>query len=200
MAGGRSISEVVQQKKLELRRVVPAAASAAGTSAPVELGDVRKFSGFSGDETRYAFSVFSEAAGFHLLYVVNASGETLQRFQLPDDAHVEKAREWLTSQGFSPQTGALPGDVRDRLKATVRRGKVLVTGARSVGGEAKVLFQADPFAEDGGGGKPTSAELAQVAPSGKRVAVKVNQAPVTEFGGITTFVIVDVTPALGEAK
>lgn len=196
----RTISDVVQREKLGLRRPVPAASQTAGTAAPAELGDLRKFSGFSADETRYAFSVFSEGAGFHLLHVVNAAGETIERFQLPDDAHVEKAREWLKSQGFSPRAGELAGNVRERLKATVRQGKVLVTGATSGGGEEKVLYQADPFAREGGGGKPTSAELAQVAPSGKRVAVKVSQAPVTEFGGITTYVIVDVTPVLGGAK
>jgi hypothetical protein len=169
-------------------------------SAPAELGDLRKFSGFSGDESRYAFSVFSEGAGFHLLHVVNAAGEMLQRFQLPDDAHVEKARDWLRAQGFSPRSGELPGKVRERLKATVRDGKVRVTGTPAAGGEAKVLYQADPFSAQGGVGKPSSAEFAQVAPSGKRVAVKVGQAAVTEFGGITTYVIVDVTPVLEGAK
>ncbi len=169
-------------------------------AAPADLGDLRKFSGFSADESRYAFSVFSEGAGFHLLHVVNPAGETLQRFQLPDDAHVEKAREWLKAQGFSPRRGELPASVRERLKATVRNGKVVVTAAPAAGGEAKVLFQADPFAAQGGVGKPASAELAEVAPSGKHVAVKVSQTAVTEFGGITTYVIVDLTPALEGAK
>ena len=187
------------QARPPLGLALPGDALAGPVAGNVELGDLRKFRGFSGDESRYAYSVFSEGAGFHLLHVVNPAGETLQRFQLSDEEHVAKARAWLEAQGFSPRSGELPGEVRQRLKATVKNGKVLVTGTPAGGGKETVLYQADPFAGQGVG-KPASAEIAQVAPSGKHVAVKVSQVPVTEFGGITTYVIVDVTPLLGAAK
>ncbi len=164
----------------------PASVDPAETS-----GNLYDFSGFSRDESLFAFTVFSEAAGLHLLHVVSGdAGKLEQRFQLVDDAATEKARSYLREHGFTREQGTLPPEVKAGLSLTALRGKARVI--LKEGAEERVLYEGDPFQTPGAAGGVKRVALAQVAPSGKRIAVKVEQTPVTEWGGIVGYILVDV--------
>lgn len=162
------------------------AAAGAGPAAsdPALDGNLQKFAGFSADESQYAFSVYSDGAGFYLVHIVEGrDGKVKERFILDSEESLETARKALKARGFSSREGTLAGGVRPTAK--VEDGKVVV----AVGG--KVLYRGDPFGAREGGGSAQSAKVAQVSPSGRKVAVQVNQTPVTEFGGITTYLVLD---------
>jgi hypothetical protein len=162
--------------------------------AAEEIADVREFAGFSRDESHFAYSVFSEGAGFHLLHVVTPEGRTVERLQLPDEPKVEQARRWLAANGFTSAEGTLAPALRERLRVEVGGGKVRVWLQAAAGAGERVLYEANPFTQIGGIGHPASATVGKVAPSGRRVAIRIQQTPVTEFGGTTLYVIVALDP------
>lgn len=161
--------------------------------SPLDAGQVaapeplEKFAGFSRDESQFAYAVFSDGAGaFILQFVAGRHGEPQQRFVLDTPQARTQARAALDAGGFSAAQGALPEGVA--VEARVADGKVVVTLRQGDAG-TKVLYADDPF---GGHGGPAAATQTRVSPSGKKVAVRVEQKPVTEFGGTTTWLLLDV--------
>lgn len=172
--------------------VAEAGAPAAAPDKALD-GPLQKFSGFSGDETNYAFAIYSDGAGFFLLNVVDGgAGKIVQRFQLSDEANVEKAREYLKAHGYTSRTRPPSAPPANRATAAVKQGQVEVTVAPEGGGAPRVLYRGDPFNAQGGVGAPSNAAVAGASPSGRKLLVKVDQEPVTEFGGITTYLVLDL--------
>jgi hypothetical protein len=153
-------------------------------------GDLHDFRGFSRDETQFAYTHFAEAAGLHLLQVVEGKAELKHRFQLIDDAAVDQARAFLRERGFSRRQGELPPGVQQALQLRVAGGKARISLRRD--GKDQVLYEADPFETPGAVGGVKSVSMGHVSPSGRRIAVRVEQVPVTEFGGIVGYLLLDV--------
>jgi hypothetical protein len=169
---------------------------AAAVPSPSDAGtgdmaaSIRSFKGFSADEQRFAFSILSEGAGFHLLMVVEgAGGEVKERFPLDGPEGIARAAAFLRAGGFTAQQGTLPAAAKDRTRVVVSGTKVKAT----VGD--RVVYDGAPFKVVEGMGAPKSAKVDQVSPSGKRIAIRVEQTPVTEYGGIVTYVLADVEGA-----
>ncbi len=157
-----------------------------------DLERLEDFQGFSGDESRFAFTVFSEAAGLHLMHVVSGDGTELeQRFQLVDEAATGEARAFLRGHGFTRKQGTLSPEVKRGLSFSAEDGKAKVALSTPEGGE-RVLYQGDPFDMPGSKGGVARVSLAFVAPSGRRIAARVEQTPVTEWGGIVGHLLIDV--------
>lgn len=163
-----------------------AAAADAGTGLE---GSLEGFAGFSRDGAQFAFSVYSDGAGFYLLHIVEGpSGELKQRFILDGPENVEKARTFLKSKGFTQTSGTLPDGMK--IDARIEGGQVVVT-RRGGGQPDKTLHRGNPF-KSAGGGKPQRVSVAQVSPKGDKIAIRAEQVPVTEFGGIVTYLLIDV--------
>lgn len=194
---GETAAPAAQPREL---RTIDAGSTAAPEAAPAPAepdpaleGPLEKFAGFSADESRYAFSIYSEGAGFYLLNVVEGStGKIAERFQLSDEENQSKARAYLKTNGYSTRTRPPSEPPASRAKAAVTNGKVEVTLAPEGGGAPKVLYSGDPFNAEDGMGAPSNAAIAGSSPAGKKLLVKVEQTPVTEFGGITTYLVLDV--------
>lgn len=167
-------------------------AGVAGRTLDAGVGgalDLERFTGFSKDGSKFAFSVYSDGAGFYLLHVVDGpSGELKQRFILDAPESKEKARAFLTKNGFTEASGKLPPGMT--VDARLEKGQVVVT--RKGGGKPeKTLHRGNPF-KSAGGGKPQRVTVGPVSPKGDKVAIRAEQVPVTEFGGIVTYMIIDV--------
>jgi hypothetical protein len=157
---------------------------------PALESSLEQFAGFSADESQFAFAVFSEGAGFSLLYVLSGHrGAQLRRFELSDPDRVEEARAFLRGAGFTTRRGLLATGTR--VVARVEGNRVVVE--HRLGDTSQVLYREDPFKypEPGAGG-PARAEVWGASPSGKKVAVRVEQVPVTEFGGTTTYLVLSL--------
>lgn len=172
----------------------PAAVDAGAAGRTSDAGvdgaiDLERFSGFSRDGSKFAFSVYSDGAGFYLLHVVDGpSGELKQRFILDAAESKEKARAFLKKNGFTETSGKLPPGMT--IDARLDKGQVVVT--RKGGGKPeKTLHRGNPF-KSAGGGKPQRVTVGPVSPKGDKVAIRAEQVPVTEFGGIVTYMIIDV--------
>lgn len=162
----------------------------AGAAAPLAPGALSRFTGFNADETRYAFSVYSEGAGAHLLnIVVGQQGTPVQRYLLDSEDSEKKAQAALAAGGFTPQAGKLPPSIH--VEAAAKDGKAKVT-VSSDGGPPRIVYDQNPFLLGGGGAKVAKATVEKVSPSGNVVAVRVESVPMTEFGGATTVVLVRV--------
>ncbi len=187
-------------------RAEPEAAPApAAAPPPLDLkdleGDLLDFSGFSRDESLFAFTRYAEAAGLHLLTVVEGTkGEVKHRFQLMDEGSTEQARAFLRERGFSRREGNLPEALRDRLQLRVQDGKAKVVLLPKARGGQTVLYEGDPFAQPNVASAVKSVEKGMVSPSGRKLALRVEQVPVTEWGGIVSYIIVDVESAPGAER
>lgn len=157
----------------------------ANAADPALEGNLQDFEGFSADGKRFAHSTYSEGAGFYLVHVIEGrEGKLAQRFILESPEQLQAARKALQAGGFTSRGGALPAGVQ--VDAKVEGGKVVVT-QKSEGG-TRTLYEGNPFDQ----GAPVSAKVARVSPDGERVAVKVEQEAITEFGGITTYLLLEV--------
>jgi hypothetical protein len=164
-----------------------AAAADAGASK-VEARALQEFKGFNRDETQFAFSVFSEGAGTHLLQiVVGQQGTPKERFILDSDASIAKAKAALEAGGFTQVSGGLPTGTS--VETSVKDGRAQVT-LQTPDGPARTLYDGNPFLVGGGGAKVAKATVDKVSPSGQVIAVRVDSIAMTEFGGATTYVLV----------
>lgn len=162
--------------------------------APASFGPLETFAGFSRDETSFAFAQFAEAAGTHILQFARGQrGTSNDRVVLDSEQSNEKAKALLEEGGFTPKKGELPAGMS--VEAAAMGGKAQVTLTMADGTKRK-LYDGNPFALGPGGAKVQAAKVGPISPSGRVVAVQVDSNPMSEFGGVTTYVLVSV----GDAK
>ncbi len=114
----------------------PPVAPDAGPAPKGAALDPDHFVGFSGDETEFAWSSYSDGAGFYILTLVaSTTGARVTDLPLDSPAAKAKARSLLTGQGFTatpvPAAKVLPAGTT--LKVTVPDGVVNVALVRGEG-------------------------------------------------------------------
>lgn len=144
-------------------------------------GGLNAFVGFSKDEQRFAFSVYSDGAGAYLLSVIEAPNKLLQRLTLGGSKEEPEAKKLLDEGGFSGE--GYEGNFDAKLEgATVH----VLAGGQEV-------WSGEPFGGMGAGNvriRPWGC-----SPSKKRGAIEATVPSGTEFGDIKTYVIFDLPGA-----
>ena len=174
---------------------VPGAATAA-PDAGTAL-DPDHFVGFSGDEREFAWSSYSDGAGFYILTVVaSTTGARVTDLPLDSPEAKAKARSLLAKQRFTatpvPASKALPAGTT--LKVTVPDGMVTVALVR--GDRAVALKPGKDFLETSKHFGAPKAALWGFSPQGTYVAVKLTQSAGAELGTAVAYHVVDVKAGL----
>lgn len=150
------------------------------------------FSGFSSDETRFAWSAYSVGAGAHVLTIVPVkAGERPRKWLLSEPAERDSAREQLAEGGFTP-VRRLPREGAGEVKVELA-GRTLRLVRISEKGEREVFFVGQPFERESGGfGVPDNASFWGLSPSGRVGVLEVVSANHPEFGSATSYVFVPI--------
>lgn len=146
------------------------------------------FVGFSSDETRFAYSAYSEGAGVYLFTVIDsATGRRVTDLPLYDDETEALARRILDEGGYSPGSAdgaeALAGDETLRLEAEPWEVRVLL---EKDGGEVRLETPA-ALADVARRLRRPRVDLWGFSPSGRYVGVRITEDQGPMLGEATTY-------------
>lgn len=143
------------------------------------------FTGFSEDESTFAYAMYSEGLGGYLLKVFKVQDGSLVGNQPIEEGALPEVKKLVTGNALR----SMPRSASAGYSASVAKGLVVVSKDGKEVGRSKLL------GGDKIGAKASTPSVWGVSPSGKLVAVALEEGKGAEMGTTRSFAVVPVAPS-----